>query len=104
MLHEFCVLVLKRFVLKGPAPVAPLKSASRGKNTFILFFLYRSHRSVILPRRDDSDVTLFKDTRGAAQRRVGTRGFSHFSKSTRNRERQAMSDGISSERENSGGQ
>lgn len=33
----------------------------------------------------------------------GTRGFSHFSKSTSNRERQAMSDGINSEREYSGG-
>lgn len=43
-------------------------------------------------------------TRGSSPSPRGTRGFSHFSKFTCNRERQAMSDGINSEREYSGGQ
>lgn len=43
-------------------------------------------------------------TCGSSPAPRGTLGFSHFSKSTRNRERQAMTDGINSEREYSGGQ
>lgn len=67
------------------------------------FFLYKSHRSIIYP--DKMILTwLCSRTRGSSPAPHGTRGFSHFSKSTRNRERQAMSDGINSEREYSGGQ
>lgn len=67
--------------------------------------LPKSHRSVAHP--DEMILTwLCSRTRGESgpRRRAGTRGFSHFPKSTRNRERQAMSDGIRPERENSGGQ
>lgn len=91
------------FLLTGPAPVAPLKTAKHPEARKHLKTFYKSHRSVIY--RDRMILTwLCSRTRGSSPAPRGTCGFSHFSKSTRNRERQAMSDGINSEREYSGGQ
>lgn len=100
-------LVLKHFLLEGPSPCGSINISSRGRNTFIYLFIWlpESHRSVTHP--DEMILTwLCSRTSGESgpRRCAGTHGFSHFPKSTRNRERQAMSDGIRPERENSGGQ